>query len=91
MAAGGEELVGRRVSLQNVRVMDPSARRGFFLADRGTSVFVVPTKDSYLTVDHGETVAIEGVVLQAPRGLATHGDVPDDINEDIYILATTVT
>jgi hypothetical protein len=91
LVAGGEELVGRHVSLQGVRVADASARRGFFVENDGTSIFILPAKDSWLTVKDGDTIAIEGVVLQAPRSLKTHGDAPDDLNEDVYVMATTVT
>ena len=34
---------------------------------------------------------VEGVVLRAPKDLGLRGDAPDDTNEDVYILATSVT
>jgi hypothetical protein len=36
----------------------------------------------------GETVSLEGVILQMPRGMKDRLDTPDNANTDIYIFAT---
>jgi hypothetical protein len=90
VTTGGDDLVGRRVSLRNVRVEQMSAHGGFFVKSNGDSIFVLPPKDGSTTVNGGDTVTIEGVVLEAPRNLGLKGDVPEETNEDIYVMATTV-
>jgi hypothetical protein len=51
---------------------------------------VLPPKDASVAASGGDTVSIEGVVLEAPRNIGLKGDVPDDANEEIYVLATAV-
>ncbi|MGE0815677.1 MAG: hypothetical protein AB7O28_10725 [Vicinamibacterales bacterium] len=91
VGAGGDELVGDRVRLQHLRVTHLADGRGGFYCKAGdTSLFVLPASRPYASVDSGDTVTIDGVILEAPRHMAPQGDAPDDTNEDIYVLATGI-
>jgi hypothetical protein len=54
-------------------------------------LFVLPVDGVEADLSAGQTIAVEGVVLEAPRHLALEGDLPMDSNDDIYVLATSVT
>jgi hypothetical protein len=52
---------------------------------------VLPADGVESDLSSGQTITVEGVVLEAPRNLALQGDLPQDTNDDIYVLATNVT
>ncbi|MEZ5284705.1 MAG: hypothetical protein R2712_07840 [Vicinamibacterales bacterium] len=92
LAAGGDELIGRHVSLSGVRVNElADAHGGFYARGGDQAVFVLPSAGTSAEVASGDSVTIEGIVLRAPRNMALEGDMPDDTNDDIYVLATGVT
>lgn len=92
IASGDDDLVGRRVRLSGQRVADLNGHGGFYLETDDGMVFVLPADRTGTTasVGGGDTVAVDGVVLKAPRGLGLEGDVPEDANDDIYVLATAI-
>ncbi|MEZ5291018.1 MAG: hypothetical protein R2745_08055 [Vicinamibacterales bacterium] len=92
VGAAGDELVGDRVRLQHLRVTHLADGRGGFYCKAGddTSLFVLPASHAGVAVDSGDTVSIEGVLLEAPRHMAPEGDAPDGTNEEIYVLATDI-
>lgn len=90
LADGGSEMVGRQVTVKNARVTSLSAHGGFFVKHDGNAIFILPSEDSSVTVSDGDSVSIEGVVLRAPRNLGMSGDVPEETNEDIYVMASSV-
>jgi hypothetical protein len=88
-AAPDTDLVGRKVDLTKARVAKTAKDGGFWIrgaADR--SVFVLPTDPKKLTV--GDTVNIDGVVLQMPRGMRDRLQAPANANQTIYIYSTNV-
>jgi hypothetical protein len=91
VALGDEELVGRRVTLKDVHVDEMSAHGGFFVESRSGPVFVLPVEGVDAELSAGQNITVDGVVLEAPRHLALEGDLPQDSNDDIYVLATNVT
>lgn len=95
-------LVGRRVKIDGVRLQALAANDGFYGQTSDATVFVLPAEKSEKpqkdeqsekseAAEAGATVTVEGVVLRAPKDLGLRGDAPDDTNEDVYILATSVT
>jgi hypothetical protein len=91
VALGDDELVGRRVTLTGIRVDELSAHGGFFVEADSGPLFVLPADGVESDLSSGQTITVEGVVLEAPRNLALQGDLPQDTNDDIYVLATNVT
>jgi hypothetical protein len=88
LAGGDDELIGRRVALDGVQVADTADKRGFFLSATGSRVFVLPAAEA--DVSAGKTVSIEGVVLEMPRGMEDRLEAGGDVNDEIYVYATSV-
>ena len=88
VASGGERLVGRQVKLEGVRVTGTADKGGFFVNDAGNRVFVLPS--GHAGVSDGKTVSIEGVVLQMPDDMDERLAPGGDLNDEIYIYATSV-
>jgi hypothetical protein len=86
---GGERLVGRPISLSNVRVAGNTSRSGFFVNLGDRQLYVLPAKAG-TTAANGDSVAIDGVVLSMPRGIRQQLNGPANLNDDIYIYATGV-
>lgn len=88
VAGGDEDLIGKRVTLSGVRVERTASDGGFF-ADAGEhTVFVLPAPNQ--SVRQGDTVTVEGVVLELPRHMEDKLNGPSDLNDDIYVYATAV-
>jgi len=91
IASGGEDLVGRRVDLENVKVGAMAKDTGFFVNASGNAIFVLPSKPDAATVKANDTVSLNGVVLQMPRAMKDRMNMPSGGNRDIYIYATKIT
>lgn len=92
IARGDQDLVGRHVRLDEVTITSAAKRGGFFARSAAGTVLVLPASDQSVTVNAGDTVKVEGVVLQLPDDMAREVDAPSDprFNDDIYIFATTI-
>jgi hypothetical protein len=87
LARGDEDLVGTHVELEEVKV-EKAADGGFFAKTPEGSLFVLSAKQGRASAEAGETVKIEGIVLEMPRDMEARLDGPDGVNDDIYIYAT---
>ncbi len=89
IADADETMVGRSVDLDEVEVRGTARDRGFF-ADAGDhTIFVLPMADAGAA--SGQTLSIEGVVMEMPRHMRDTLHAPSgDFNDDIYIYATKV-
>jgi len=88
IAKGTEDLIGRRVRLANVPIA-ASAKHGFFAGNESAAVYVL-TSDEGQTFTKGDSVSIEGVILQMPRGVKQDLSAPAGANDDTYVFATNV-
>lgn len=86
-----EEVVGRNVDLNGVTVHAMAKDGGFFAKSGDNLIFVLPAKDG-ANVSQGQTVSVEGVLLEMPRHMHDHIDAPSSghLNDDVYIYATRV-
>ena len=94
IADGTDDLVGRHARLTGVKVDAMAKDGGFFTHTANGSVFVLPASGEKAAVRAGETVSLQGVVLQMPRGIEERLNPPaaaKDFNDDIYVYATSVT
>jgi len=89
--SGGEEnLVGRHVNLVKVAIdNNPMREEGFFVGG-DMKVFVLPALPDQGKVRAGETVTIEGIILQMPDGMEKRVTTDKNVNGDIYIYATRI-
>jgi hypothetical protein len=90
---GSADLVGKHVSLTGVKIAGTAKNGGFFTNTSNATLFVLPSSADSTTVGTGDTVSVEGVVLQLPRGLKDRLNVPSgakDLNDDIYVYATNI-
>lgn len=91
IADADEDLVGRRVKLQNVQ-LTAGKERGFWLSGtNGPRVYVLPSATMTDRPAAGQAASIEGVVLQMPRAMRTRLNPGGDWNDDVYIYAFNVT
>jgi hypothetical protein len=91
--SGSDDIVGKHVSLSGVKVAGTAKNGGFFTSTSDATVFILPSSTDNTTVQSGETVSVEGVVLQFPRGLKDRLTAPSGakgLNDDIYVYATNV-
>jgi hypothetical protein len=88
LTSADRPIVGRRVDLNGVKVSRPSEGRGFWIESNGNSVFVRPQTRS--SVSQGQSVSIDGVVLEMPRRFRDQAEAVRNANDDIYVYATTV-
>jgi hypothetical protein len=91
-ANGGMGTVGRRVTLQGLMVTRQTGR-GFWVKAPDASLFILPTqagKERAKTpkITAGQTVSIEGVVLEMPQRLQDEARGIDNANDEIYVYAT---
>lgn len=88
-AATDTKLVGRPVSLTNVRVAE-TADRGFWIDENGQWLFVLqPDRATSGAVSKGLTVSITGVVLQFPKQMKRQmGERAQD--EPVYVQAQSI-
>jgi len=57
---------------------------------QNANVFVLPALKDKTSVQVGDTVSIDGVVLQMPRKMDDRLNAPAGSNDDIYVYATSV-
>jgi hypothetical protein len=86
---GNESLVGRRVGLNNIRVTGTATGGGFFVSAGDRHLFVLPAMTGTMAAT-GDTVTIEGTLLQMPRSMVSRLNAPGSLNDDLYLYATTV-
>jgi hypothetical protein len=84
--ARNNNLVGRRVDLKQARVSSPTDVGFWIQAPGGERIFVMPATRA--AVKEGQTVGVQGVVLELPEGLRVKVDAS---GEPIYIYADQVT
>jgi hypothetical protein len=93
LVQGDEDLVGRSVSLQGVRIAGADPDGGYFVRageSREGHVFVLPAHDNAPRVGVGDTVTIHGRVLRMPGAMEDHLESPGELNDDIYVYATAL-
>jgi hypothetical protein len=92
IAKGDRDLVGRRVVLDNVKVSRAAKDHGFWIDAGGANVFVLPAgyAEQKTTASTGQTLSIEGVVLEMPQSMRDKAREVTNGNDDIYVLATTM-
>lgn len=84
------ESVGKHVMLSDATVGNV-AGQGFWLrVDNGDDVFVLPAAPDGPTVQQGQRVSLDGVVLEMPSSMRDRVDAPNDANVDVYVYATSV-
>ena len=90
LGRGGDNLVGRHVSLDGVRIEAMAKNHGFFARAGDDLVFVLPAVGEQTAA--GSNVSVEGVVLQMPRHMKNRLAPPAGrtLNDEIYIFATHV-
>jgi hypothetical protein len=88
IAGGTDRLVGRNVSLTGVEVARVATGGAFFVKAEDSSLFVLPARADAVAVSAGDTVSIEGVVLQLPEHMRDQLNVDDEA--DTYVYATVV-
>jgi uncharacterized protein YdeI (BOF family) len=84
-SANNNNLVGRRVSLTNATVSGMNSLGFWVRTASGERLFVMPVKKT--AVKDGQTVAVEGVVLEMPEGLKAEVGS----GEPVYVYADRVT
>ena len=88
-----KDLVDRRVDLDNVKVTRIAKTHGFWIDAGGANVFVLPARyaEAKATAPSlGQTMSIEGVVLEMPRSMRERTGGVKDGNDEIYVYATTM-
>lgn len=93
IAKGDQDLVGRWVDLENVKPSRVAATSGFWIDAGGPSIFVLParhTEGRATEAKPGQTISVEGVVLQMPRSMREQAAREDRGNDEIYVYATTM-
>jgi hypothetical protein len=91
---GERDLVGRRVLLENLKVTQ-AAGQGFWVKTGQRSLFVLPTPAdrsgaAKKAPSPGQTVTLEGVILEMPKRLRDKADGVENANELVYIYASHV-
>jgi hypothetical protein len=93
LANGTQDLVGRRVNLDNVKVTRTDPQSGFWIGSGGTNVLVISdtraTKSGAAARSVGQSVSIEGTVLQMPRPMRQRAEAAS-ANDQIYVYARSV-
>jgi hypothetical protein len=91
-AARDTSMVGRTVDLTKAHVVRVAKDNGFWI--RGAddrSLFVLPVDSSKrAAVQVGQTVTIDGVVLEMPRAMRGRLQPPERANQTIYVYATSI-
>lgn len=91
--AMGDDLVGRHVKLSGAQVAQMADKDGFWIsAGQGQErLLVVPADPKAAQVSAGQTVSIDGVVLQMPDAMEDRIDKQaKGANDSIYVFASTV-
>jgi hypothetical protein len=92
IAQGDRDLVGRQVDLDAARVSRVAKNRGFWIEAGGASVFVLPADHAQgkTAATAGQSISIDGVVLELPRSMRDQARAAKDANDAIYVYATSV-
>jgi hypothetical protein len=91
IARGDDELVGRQVDLDGVKVTRAAKQHGFWIEAGGRNVFVLPAQHAQrAAASAGATVSIDGVVLSMPRSLRDKVRADKSGNDAIYVYATAL-
>jgi hypothetical protein len=91
IARDDDHLVGRRVALSGLTV-DRVAKDGGFFATKGeATVFVLPARPDGSSVQAGDTVSVNGVVLEMPDRMHDRLNAPSGANDDVYVYGTQIT
>ena len=89
VATGGIQMVGQHTRLNGLRVAATPAAEGFFVSVGTRHLFVLPAQP--IAVARGDTVTIDGIILQMPRSMVARLNAPSGLNEDLYVYAMNVT
>lgn len=85
-----DEIVGREVRLENAKVSATSTNGGFFVSSPDRQIYVKPADAASAKVSIGDTVSIDGLVMEMPSGMRNRLTPPASMNRDVYIYATSV-
>lgn len=89
LASGDDDLVGRPVHLEGVEVTGVDAGHGFFVGPRGRQLFILTQYTGNAdAISAGQTVSVDGFVMQMPGGAASDLSAPGALNKHIYVYAT---
>jgi hypothetical protein len=95
MLGNGTEHVGRHVNLQGLSVIR-SSTRGFWVNGGDRNLFVLPATGAAgaeapgRTFSPGQSVSIQGIVLEMPGRLRGQARGMEKANDEVYIYATSV-
>ena len=89
VGAGDVRLVGQPISLNNARVTGNASGSGFFIDAGDRRLFVLPSRAGTM-VASGDTVSLRGVILRMPRHMEQRLNAPPNVNDHIYVYATSV-
>ena len=90
IAEGDEDLVARHVELTGLKVESMAKGGGFFVRTQNAAVFVLPAHADKADISQGDTVSLNGVVLEMPDDMEARLNAPTGSNDDIYVYATSV-
>lgn len=89
LADADDETVGRTVNLSKVRVTSKASLGGFYTTAGDATLFVLPAPGLGMEFNEGDTVNLEGFVMQLPRHMEDRLENESrDLNDDIYVYAT---
>jgi hypothetical protein len=83
-------MIGRRIDITSAKVETVRDPKGFFVRAGDTTLFVMPDKNGEQTVKTGDTVGIQGVLLELPHDLMATIDTPAGARGEVYVFATSV-
>ncbi|HXW07487.1 MAG TPA: hypothetical protein VD833_19785 [Vicinamibacterales bacterium] len=93
IAQGRDEFVGRRVSLTGLKVDEVAKGGGFFTRAPNGMIFVLPAHPDKTSVQAGDSISVDGVILQLPREMKKRlrGAAGDSKGPgEVYVYATDV-
>lgn len=79
-------MVGRQVDIDQVKVLRVEGDHGFWIETGGPGLFVLPADRQQAKARPGQTVSIDGVIIEMPRRLREKAREGNS-NETIYIYA----
>jgi hypothetical protein len=86
-----EDMIGRTVNLSNVRVTAKASLGGFYTQAGEMTLFVLPAPGQGTEFSEGDTVSLEGFIMQLPRHMEDRLENESrDLNDDVYVYATRV-
>lgn len=90
-AITGFDDVGRHVEIRQVKVTALAGENGFWVKGSNPSnILVLPAIGAQRHVKPGESLWIEGIVLQMPRGRRATLTAPGRTVQDVYVYATSI-